>query len=119
MRGEGMRDLEAELDRLYGLPLEEFTAERNAPANRVKNEGGAESVAAIRALPKPSLVAWTVNQLSRQERAQLDDLLTAADGLRAAQVQALGGSGADELRQAQEAERQAVQALTHSARRIL
>ncbi|MEP6594233.1 MAG: hypothetical protein ABJC51_11100, partial [Acidobacteriota bacterium] len=57
------RRLDAEIDRLYQLPPEEFTAARNALAKSAGTEA-----AAIRQLAKPPLAAWAVNQVYWQQR---------------------------------------------------
>jgi len=119
MSEQSRADVDAEVGRLYALPLEEFTQARNTLATRLAKEGDPEAAGAIRSLSKPTIVAWTINQLARSERKQLGALLEAADELRQAQEQALGGGGADDVRHALEAERKAVQELTASARRIL
>ena len=52
------RLIEDEIARLYQLPLDEFTSARNALAKRAGSDA-----AGIRALTKPSVPAWAVNQL--------------------------------------------------------
>jgi hypothetical protein len=51
--------LDSRVDELYQLPLDEFTAARNALAKSLKGEE-AESV---KRLQKPTIVPWAVNQL--------------------------------------------------------
>ena len=114
-----MPDLEDELDRLYGLPLEEFVSARTALANRLKKEGDAEGAAAVRALRKPTLSVWTVNKLARRSPDHVRRLLDAAAALREAQRQALAGEGAGALREAQRAERAAIRSLVQTAREVL
>jgi hypothetical protein len=69
--------LGAELDRLYRLPLAEFTGARNELAKR----SGKRS-AEIKALAKPPVAAWAVNQLYWQRRPEYDALVDAAQQLR-------------------------------------
>jgi hypothetical protein len=97
--------VEEAADRLYGLPLEDFVAERTAAAKALRKEGDKESAAAVAKLPKPSQVAWVANQLGR---AGADDLLAAGEAMREAQ---LGGGGRDALREATAAHRAAVEEL--------
>jgi hypothetical protein len=86
-----MKDgIEAEIDRLYQVPLDEFTAARNALAKESGKRG-----AEIRALSKPPLAAWAVNQLHWKRRPVYDALMTAAEGLRRAHAAVLGGRAAD------------------------
>lgn len=56
--------IEAEIDRLFQLPPDEFTAARNALAKGSGDERGA-----IKALTKPPIAAWAVNQLYWQDRS--------------------------------------------------
>src|SRR4051794_15425109 len=85
---------------LYGLPLERFTAERNALAAELRSPE-------IKALRKPSAAAWAVNQLVRAEPDLVEALLGAGGELRQAHRQAASGRGADQLRAAADAERAA------------
>lgn len=101
-----------EPDDLYGLPLDTFVAQRAALAKALRGEGRRDEADAVKALRKPSVAAWTVNQLVREHRAEIDALLRAGDGLRAAQEALMGGGGdAAALRAAQQDERAAVDAL--------
>jgi hypothetical protein len=93
------------VDRLYGVPLEDFVAERGAAAKALRKAGEKEAAAQVAKLPKPSQVAWTANQLARHGA---DELLAAGEALREAQ---LGGGGRDAVREAAAAEREAVDAL--------
>src|ERR671928_57650 len=45
-------------DRLYGLPLEEFTAERDKAARELRREGSKEEADRVKKLKKPSAAAW-------------------------------------------------------------
>jgi hypothetical protein len=104
-------DRDERVARLYGLPLEQFTAERNALAAELRSEGDGEGGAAVKALKKPSAAAWAVNQLVRAEPDLVDALLGAGGELRQAHRQAASGRGAAQLRAAADAERAAVEAL--------
>lgn len=102
--------LESEIDRLFQLPLSEFTAARNALAKTVKGDDAAR----VKALAKPTVVPWAVNQLYWRDRRTFDRLLKAGGALREAQIAALGGGRAD-LRRATEAHRTALADAVHSA----
>jgi hypothetical protein len=95
--------------RLYGLPLEQFTAERNALAAALRAEGDQDGASAVKALRKPSAGASAVNQLVRAEPDLVEALLGAGGELRQAHRQAASGRGAAQLRAA--AERAAVEKL--------
>ena len=84
------RALETEIDRLYQLPLSEFTPARNVLAKRA----GAES-ARIRALSKPPSAAWAVNQLYWKHGDVWNDLIAAAENARKAHRAVLAGRAGD------------------------
>jgi hypothetical protein len=83
---------EADLERLYGLELDEFVAARTATARRLRQDGKREEAAATAKLRKPSVAAWIVNRVAREAPRPLAQLLDAGDRLRAA---ADGGSAGD------------------------
>jgi len=113
-------NLESELDGLYALPLEQFTKARNDLAARLRKAHQDDVSAAVRALKKPSTVAWVANQLAREQPKQVDTLLQAAEQLREAQQRSLGGKASvDEVNEATAGEREAVRALLASARTAL
>lgn len=84
------RALDAEIDRLYQLPLDEFTPARNALA---KGAGG--DAARIRALAKPSIAAWAVNLLYWRKPDVWSALLAAADNAQRVHRALLGGQAGD------------------------
>jgi hypothetical protein len=113
-------NLESELDGLYALPLEQFTKARNDLVARLRKAHQDDVAAAVRALKKPSTVAWVANQLAREQPKQVDTLLRAAEQLREAQQRSLGGKASmDEVNEATAGEREAVRALLASARTAL
>jgi hypothetical protein len=113
----GLADAEVG-DELFGLPPEEFVAARDELTRRLRREGEAEAAKRVRALRRPPLSAWAVNQLARGPQG-LGELLAAGQRLRAAHQAALAGEGAAELRAAAKAEREAVAALVLAALELL
>ena len=101
--------IDADLDRLYQLPPAQFIAERNGLAKRA----GARA-AEIRALPKPTLPIWTVNQLYWREPAIYKSLIAKAEDLRATHKAVLAGRRGD-LRAASRAHEEAVEAALKAA----
>ena len=85
-----MPKLDGELDRLFQLPLNEFTTARNALAKGAGAEG-----AAIKALPKPPVAAWAINQLFFKDRDRYEALVAAATELRRTHKAVLEGKAAD------------------------
>lgn len=92
---EGGVDQAAEAARLYGLPLDEFTAERDATAKRLRADGNREAADAIRKLRKPSVAAGAINRAVRAEPAAAKRLLKSGEQLENAQAAAISGSAAD------------------------
>lgn len=84
------RRLDADIDRLYQLAPDEFTAARNALAK----EAGADAPA-IRKLQKPPLPAWAVNQLFWRRRPLYTALVETANELRQTHKAVLGGRQGD------------------------
>ena len=101
-------DLQADLDRLYSLPLDEFTAARNEIA---KNADGNDAKA-IKSLKKPSVGAWAINQLARKHSDALRELLDVREELERA-------SSPGALRELSNKRRALVARLTKSAKSIL
>jgi hypothetical protein len=113
----GSRD--REIDRLFELAPEDFTAARDRLAKDLKAEGDAKGAGAVKALRRPTLAAWTVNQAVRRDSAGADELLKAGDGLRKAQRRALSGVSGGGLREATDQRRKAVRNMLKAAEEIL
>jgi hypothetical protein len=74
------------VDALFKLPLGEFTAARNALVSRLKKAGQQTEAAEAKALPKPSVSAWVVNQLYWRHGYLFGRLFDAGERLRHAQT---------------------------------
>jgi hypothetical protein len=77
-------------DRLYALPLEEFTQARNDAATELRNAGRGDEAEEIKALRKPTAAAGAVNRLVREHRDRVEEYLAAAAALRDAQFAGKG-----------------------------
>jgi hypothetical protein len=106
-------------DDLYGLPLDEFTKARDELAKELRQGGKKEAADEVKALRKPSISAWTVNQLARRHPQGMRALVKAGEGLRKAQRSAVGGGGPEALRDATRAHRAALDELSAAAREEL
>jgi hypothetical protein len=95
--------VEDSIDDLYKQPLSEFTATRNALAKSLSKDDAKR----VKALAKPNLVPWAINQVYWRARGVYDRLLKAGDRLRKAQIAALEGKSAD-VRAASDAHRHAI-----------
>jgi hypothetical protein len=96
-------DIDKQIDELYQLPLDKFTAARTALAKTLTGDAARQ----IRALKKPTAVPAAVNQLYWNARSTYDAAMKAGHALRAAQIAALKGKKAD-VRAATEAHRKAI-----------
>jgi hypothetical protein len=75
---------EEALDNLLAVPPQEFTAARNAAARQLAADGRSEAAAEIKALARPPVAVWVLNQLAREQPAVVRAFLDAAEGLREA-----------------------------------
>jgi hypothetical protein len=110
---------EEQVDRLYALPLDEFTAARDELARSLRREGEGDAAAEVKELRKPSVAAWALNQVRRGNPQQVDELIDAGRRLREAQEELLGGGDREPLDRAAEDERRLVAELARHAEREL
>ena len=106
------QDALARIRELYELPLDRFTAERNALARSFKEEGHPADAEALKGLAKPTVAAWAVNQLARSHEREMEQLLTLRERLRAA-------PSPDAIRTISAERHQLISDLTEKARAIL
>jgi hypothetical protein len=104
---------------LYGLPLEEFTRARDELARELRKAGKREAADEVKALRKPSVSAWAVNQLARRHPQELKGLVQAGEALRKAQRAAVTRGDSAGLRDAQRAHRERLEELLATARHDL
>jgi len=103
-----------DVDRLFQAPLSEFTAKRN----ELLKTAAAADKAAIRALQKPTVPAWAVNQLFWKRRKAFDRLLEAARKLRVEHGRQLSGKAA-EVDAAEARHREALKTATDEIKSLL
>ncbi len=109
-------DVEAEIDRLYQLPLAQFTEERNALAARVKARGDKVVAARVKSLARPNVSTWVTNQVYWTARPEFDAFLAAAQQIQDAQAAGAGGAA---LREAMQKRREAQAAVMRRAESLL
>jgi hypothetical protein len=117
--GEGVASenrgkLEDDVDALFKLPLAEFTAARNALAAQLKQGGRANDANLVKSLTKPSISAWTVNQLYWNHLEAFEKLMAAGKRLRQAPTSGLAG-----MRGSLDARREALAHLSDLATSLL
>jgi len=110
--------LEDDVDALFKLPLADFIGARNNLAARLKRGGRADDANLVKALAKPSVSAWAVNQLYWKHRDAFDRLLATSQRFRQAQTSGTAGSIAD-MRESLDARREALSHLSDLATVLL
>lgn len=89
-------------------------------AARLRKEGDRDASDRVKGLRKPSLVAWTVNQLAHKRELDVQRLIRAGERLQQAQTGAvLGADGDDDFAAARDDERDALRRLAAAAREVL
>jgi hypothetical protein len=94
------------IDRLYALPLEEFTRARNEAERELRKAGEREHADQVKGLRKPTAAAAAANRLVHAHRAEVEAFLGAAATLRDAQF-----AGKGDLAAAAQAEREELEQL--------
>jgi hypothetical protein len=110
---------EAEIDRLYGLPLAQFTAARDDVVRRLRSGGDRQGADEIKRLRKPTVAAWALNQVHRDDPQGVQELIGAGQRLRDAHERLLAGGDREPLQRAVAEERQLVRDLARHAERQL
>jgi hypothetical protein len=111
--------LDDAIDELYGVDLDAFVAQRAKLARELKEQGTKDDADRLAKLRKPTVFAWTLNQLARRERRDVDLLLDAGHRLREAQADALRGGDRAEFERARQIERDALRRLERAAAKLL
>jgi hypothetical protein len=104
---------------LFGVDPDEFVATRDALARELKGAGDTDAAKAIKALRRPTLPLWAVNQIARRDDAVAQELVAAAAAARHAQDEVLGGGDRSLLRDALELRKGALTAAAGVAQRAL
>ena len=104
-----------DVDGLFKLPLPEFIGGRKELAARLKKAGRINEAERVKLLAKPSISAWTVNQLYWNHRESFDELIATGQRFRKAQT---SGKVAN-MREALDARRDALSHLSDLATTLL
>lgn len=112
-------DVEHAVDQLYGAELADFVATRKRLAKKLRDAGNSAEADALEKLQKPTIAAWTLNQLARSQRRDVDLLLDAGHRLREAQAGVLRGSEKESFERSRTTERDALQRLMREAESLL
>jgi len=107
----GAFDLEQALDELYAAAPDHFTAARDALVRRLRPTDR-QAADAVKALRRPPVTAWALNQVARTHAEDLAALVEADSGLARAQLQ---GAGRQALAQAGQSRREIIGRLVEAA----
>jgi len=105
-----------ETQELYGLPLSQFTAARNARAKKLR-KSDPDLAAAVAALPKPSVAAGALNELVHEDPSEVRALVQSGKRLRQAQEAAVTGKKGADLNEAIKEHRVALDRVQRDLRR--
>ena len=111
--------VEPDIDALYELPPEQFIAARDRLFKQLRDDGRTADAQRVKTLRRPTVPAWAVNQVVRQHRTEVEQLLAAGEDLRRAQQRALSGKGGADLREASERRRNALRRIADAAEATL
>ena len=117
-KGKRDNNPDDDVDALFRLPLPEFTGARNTFAARLKQSGRGDEAFLVKALVKPSISAWAVNQLYWNHRDAFDRLIASGERFHRAHSSPLAGKLAN-LRIALDARREALTHLSDLATSLL
>jgi hypothetical protein len=96
------RQVDEIADELYTLRPDAFATERDEQVRKARAQGNAALARELGKLRRPTISAWLINLLWRDQREVLEQLFELADSLTRAQAEAAG----DELRQLMTVRRQ-------------
>jgi hypothetical protein len=111
--------LSGEIDRLYALPLEEFTPERDELAKRLRKDGDREAADTVKALKKPSVAAWAVNQVRRDRPEDVRSLLDVTEELHRVYAGLSAAGARERLGDAADMQRDLIRSLVRCAEQML
>ena len=103
------------VDQLYELEPGQFVAARDRLARALKAAGDREAATAVKALRRPTLVAWALNQVARARAEEMAELLDAGAAVGRAQAQVMSGGASAELRAATRRRRELASTLARAA----
>src|SRR3954467_3553773 len=117
MNAAPQADFEGELDSLYGVPLNEFTAARDELVKDLRAPGDRERAQEVKTLRKPTAAVWLVNQLARERQLDVQRLLKAGESLTKSQADAAAGRSS-RFPEARRDEHHALEQLAKAAREL-
>jgi hypothetical protein len=104
---------------LFAVAPDEFVAARDWLARELRAAGDKDQAAAVKRLRRPAIPVWALNQVVNSDPRAIEELLAAVEAAQSAQHDVLEGADADVLRAALARRRDAISAVTRSARGIV
>jgi chromosome segregation ATPase len=104
---------------LFGVDPNEFVAMRDRLAKELRASGAKDEANEVKALRRPTVLIWALNQVSRHDTDALSALVEASRAARDAQEEVLAGAEGGVLRDAVTARRHAISAVVAAARRAI
>jgi len=108
-----------DVDALFEEDPKTFVATRDQLAKELRAGGQRDSAAAVRALRRPSVSAWALNQVARRDASTIERLLETVERARVAQDEVLAGAERETLRDALTERRHALAAVVDAARVVI
>lgn len=106
-------------DALFEEDPKTFVAARDRLVKELRAAGERDAAAEVKALHRPSVSAWALNQVARRNASTIDELLASVERARAAQDEVLAGAERETLRDAMAARRHALAAVVDAARLVI
>jgi hypothetical protein len=106
-------------DDLYTLDPSEFTAARDRLAAELKKAGERDGAAEVKALRRPTVTAWALNQLARRHGDEVRLLLAASAEVARAQVEVSAGGETSAFRRLTKERRELVHRLAAAGTAVL
>ena len=108
-----------DVDALFEEDPKTFVAARDRLAKELRAAGQRDEAAEVRALRRPSVSAWGLNQVARRDASTIEELLASIERARVAQDEVLAGAARKTLRDAMTARRQALGRVIDRARAVI
>jgi len=113
-------DIDSAIEELYARPLDQFTPARNELAKALRAAGDKEASELIKALRKPTVGAWVINQVARAHPGTIAKLFDIGDRLGTATRAVMRGQGsATKVREIAAEERTLIADLVKAAVELL
>lgn len=110
--------LDLELDRLFQLPLSDFTAARDDLARRLRGEGRREDADRVKQLRKPTVAVWLVNRVAREHELDVKRLTKVGETLAQSHATLAAGNRSGEFAEARREEQRTLEQLARAVREL-